>query len=279
MKTKTFIIFSLMAFIFISCDKDDEKVLPEEQEQEQEQKQDEEKEKEEVEEQHNGAFIFKCKVLNSEGINYFNIDHSNLKPGYAWFSPEHFYARCSIQSPKNNHFYTRLDMNSYAKIDDNTIISGDERYVLADEEGRNFTTWATGDWMNTVDYMMNQDRDKDTTNVWCGLTYCENNGDPYFVFGMLNPDSLVGKCITLEIYDTDRPILSGAIDGFAFERFTYKPHSNNLDSVYVSKFTQSTFKYRSIYGYAMPAMFNITFDVKDTTEQWYYTKQRMKPNL
>ena len=39
MKTKLFIVLSLMAFIFIGCDKDDEKVLPEEQEQEQEQKQ------------------------------------------------------------------------------------------------------------------------------------------------------------------------------------------------------------------------------------------------
>ena len=46
MKTKLFIVLSLMAFIFIGCDKDDEKVLPEEQEQEQ--KQDDE-EKEEVE--------------------------------------------------------------------------------------------------------------------------------------------------------------------------------------------------------------------------------------
>ena len=55
-----------MAFIFIGCDKDDEKVLPEEQEQEP--KQDDEEEM-----QHNGAYVLKFQVLTSENKDYFSI--------------------------------------------------------------------------------------------------------------------------------------------------------------------------------------------------------------
>ena len=236
-----------MAFIFIGCDKDDEKVLPEEQEPEQ--KQDDEEEM-----QHNGAYVLKFQVLTSENKDYFSI--TDVPEGYYWTPADSFYVQCLDKKSVVYH-----DMNSFAKIDGNTIISGDARYVFPDENGWMRPTRITGEWLNTVNYMKNQDRDKDTTNVWTGLSYYEYEGGSHFVLGMLNPDSLIGKAITVEIKNSNGNQW-GYVGGFIFERFTYKPHSNNLDSVYISDFPYG-FKVNThqIHGHQVNDMLTIRLNL------------------
>ena len=242
MKTKLFIVLSLMAFIFIGCDKDDEKVLPEEQEQEQ--KQDDE-EKEEVEEHHNGAYVLQFEFITDDGYNYLTL--KDIPEDYNWWPADSFYARCV--SYNRGRYVPYKDIKSYAKIDNNTIVSGDERYVFPDEKCHMYITRTKGEWQNMLDYMINQDRDKDTTNVWCGFSLCENNGNPYFVLGMLNPDSLVGKAISIDIGDIESH--PGAyVSGFIFDHFTYKPHSNNLDSVYILDYPHAFITGKYLHGYS-----------------------------